>query len=267
MGSVDYSVAFGAGVLREGITRMKTTVFSATVVAIATSAAHAQQAVQWRVEDGGNGHWYQLQPKVGDWMICRSDSRARGGDLATPSTPSENEFLEGLVPAPQFPIWNRVFIGGRQALGAGPLDGWYWVDGSSWEFTDWEANQPNGGEGFLAMYRVSTACYWGDYGIDSSEINFYLIEWSADCNGDGIVDYGQILRGQLVDADSNGVPDSCECPGDVTGNDLVDGVDLAAILGAWGTDGQNQYDCDIDNDGIVSGTDLAFVLGGWGPCP
>jgi hypothetical protein len=44
-------------------------------------------------------------------------------------------------------------------------------------------------------------------------------------------------------------------------------VDLAAILGAWGTDGQNQYDCDIDNDGIVSGTDLAFVLGGWGPCP
>ena len=33
-----------------------------------------------------------------------------------------------------------------------------------------------------------------------------IIEWSM-CNGDGIVDYGQILDGTLTDADGNGVPD------------------------------------------------------------
>ena len=38
----------------------------------------------------------------------------------------------------------------------------------------------------------------------------FLVEWSADCNGDGIVDYGQILDGSLVDDNDNGVPDSCE---------------------------------------------------------
>ncbi|MEC9156814.1 MAG: DUF642 domain-containing protein, partial [Planctomycetota bacterium] len=38
----------------------------------------------------------------------------------------------------------------------------------------------------------------------------YIIEWSADCNGDGIVDYGQILDGTLSDEDGNGVPDCCE---------------------------------------------------------
>jgi hypothetical protein len=36
------------------------------------------------------------------------------------------------------------------------------------------------------------------------------LEWSADCNGDGIVDYGQILRGELEDLNGNGVPDICE---------------------------------------------------------
>jgi hypothetical protein len=38
----------------------------------------------------------------------------------------------------------------------------------------------------------------------------FLIEWSADCNGDGIIDYGQILRGELADLNGNGVPDVCE---------------------------------------------------------
>ncbi len=40
--------------------------------------------------------------------------------------------------------------------------------------------------------------------------NSALTEWSADCNNDGIVDYGQILNGTLADANANGVPDTCE---------------------------------------------------------
>jgi hypothetical protein len=38
----------------------------------------------------------------------------------------------------------------------------------------------------------------------------YVIEWEADCNGDGIVDYGQIHRGELDDDNANGIPDVCE---------------------------------------------------------
>ncbi|MFZ4748945.1 MAG: dockerin type I domain-containing protein [Phycisphaerales bacterium] len=57
------------------------------------------------------------------------------------------------------------------------------------------------------------------------------------------------------------------CGGDVSRNGFVDGVDLAAVLGAWGTDGHGQFECDVDGDGIVSGSDLAQVLGSWGPCP
>ena len=57
------------------------------------------------------------------------------------------------------------------------------------------------------------------------------------------------------------------CAGDVTGNGAVDGVDLAAVLGAWGTDGGGEFPCDVDHDGIVNGADLAQVLGSWGACP
>ena len=97
-----------------------------------------------------------------------------------------------------------------------------------------------------------------------------IIEWSADCNSDGITDYGQILNGQLIDTNGNGVPDVCEvdpCPGDISGNNVVNGVDLAALLDMWGTSGQGKFDCDIDNDGLVGGSDLAVVLDGWGLCP
>jgi hypothetical protein len=101
-------------------------------------------------------------------------------------------------------------------------------------------------------------------------VHGYVIEWSADCNGDGIVDYGQILQGQLVDADANGVPDVCEvdpCPGDITNGGTVDATDLSIVLAAWGTTGQGEFQADIDGSGLVDGGDLALVLGGWGPCP
>ena len=53
---------------------------------------------------------------------------------------------------------------------------------------------------------------WHDYPRDGyvDYWNGAIIEWSADCNGDGIVDYGQILRGELDDDNANGIPDVCE---------------------------------------------------------
>ncbi|MBM4224887.1 MAG: hypothetical protein FJ167_08870 [Gammaproteobacteria bacterium] len=57
------------------------------------------------------------------------------------------------------------------------------------------------------------SCYgkWADWpGSTTLVAPIALIEWSADCNNDGIVDYGQILSGQLADANANGVPDVCE---------------------------------------------------------
>ncbi|MEC8818695.1 MAG: hypothetical protein VXX30_06380 [Planctomycetota bacterium] len=57
------------------------------------------------------------------------------------------------------------------------------------------------------------------------------------------------------------VPD---CPGDATGDAVVDGQDLAAVLAAWGAD---VPDVDQNADGTIDGQDLAAVLAAWGlPC-
>jgi hypothetical protein len=263
-------------------------VASALLVFAIGSSAHAQQAVQWRVEDGGNGHWYQVTtPATLNWQQSQDAASAVGAHLATLTSSPETAWVTNLFRTTA-PGQEQAFVGGFQDRTAKdysePAGGWRWITGEPMTFTAWTSGNPSnvpfapcGCEDFMTIMSIASGNdVWNDvsdgFGVDPAQGGGVpsIIEWSADCNGDGIVDYGQILLGQLVDANNNGVPDSCEvdpCPADVTRNGVVDGVDLAAILGAWGTDGQNQYDCDIDNDGIVSGTDLAFVLGGWGPCP
>ena len=100
-----------------------------------------------------------------------------------------------------------------------------------------------------------------------------LWEWSADCNADGIVDFGQIRAGALEDLNGNNIPDCCEdgsscapCVADVIEDGDVNGVDLAAVINAWGTDGGKLPRTDIDRNGIIDGADLAILLSAWGAC-
>jgi len=51
------------------------------------------------------------------------------------------------------------------------------------------------------------------------------------------------------------------CPADLSGDGVVNGEDLAALLGAWGTP-----NADVNEDGATDGSDLAILLGGWGDC-
>ncbi len=53
------------------------------------------------------------------------------------------------------------------------------------------------------------------------------------------------------------------CEGDFDANGVVNAVDLAVILGAWGTSAA----CgDVDGSGVVNAADLAQLLGNWGSC-
>ncbi len=56
-------------------------------------------------------------------------------------------------------------------------------------------------------------------------------------------------------------PDAC--PADIDRNGTVDGVDLGAMLGNWGSFGSG----DLNLDGTVNGEDLGLLLGSWGVCP
>lgn len=147
-----------------------------------------------------------------------------------------------------------------------------WVTGEPLDYTNWSSNEPNNtdNEGNDSDY-AEMCCdgpNWGDWG--GNRLLPSIIEWSADCNNDGIVDYGQILNGTVSDVNQNGIPDSCESgggedddsvPGDFDGDGDLDLEDLAAIREELGI-----CAADINADGVVDGVDLAHVLGWWGVC-
>ncbi len=238
---------------------------------LVAGAANAQDAVQWRVEDGGNGHWYALIPQTLTWQAARDWCIAHGGDLATLESLEESTLVTATTSSP------HAWLGGYQDLQSPsyqePDGGWTWITGQPMSFSAWNSGEPNnfppGFEGSLAT--VYGTDRWADLPEDWT-LHFH-IEWSADCNSDGIVDFGQIRSGELDDANANNIPDCCEngticgCPADIVQDGIVNGVDLAAVINAWGTDGGKLPRCDVNHDGIVDGADLAQVLGSWGTCP
>ncbi len=57
--------------------------------------------------------------------------------------------------------------------------------------------------------------------------------------------------------------DCVECPGDASGDGVVDVVDLVQVIEWWGT--ADTY-ADVNSDGTVDVQDLVAVIIAWGPC-
>jgi hypothetical protein len=245
------------------------------------------QAVLWRNENGGNGHWYQLRMagRGHTWTECRNNAVLAGGHLATVTTAQENQWIASL--ANRFPdAWvpdggHGPILGGFQTISNGPpAENWRWVTDEPWNFTEWAAYEPNdfgcspagAPESYLA-YR-NHGSVWNDI-ENAPDCSFgwlvpsYIVEFDADCNHDNIVDYGQIMTGQLADANANGVPDVCEGPSchdaDLFRDGIVNGADLGILLAQWGPANSGTVS-DINHDGRVDGSDLGILLSFWGPC-
>merc|ERR1712185_677016 len=119
-----------------------------------------------------------------------------GGYLASLTSAEENQFIVDRYE--ENPL-TRPWIGLRQTPGAAEPDGgWEWVNGEPFDYENWSKGEPNGGpnenEANIWLYDddpnrpIGT---WNDYRVPYPDGG--IIEWSADCNQDGIVDYGQIL--------------------------------------------------------------------------
>lgn len=81
----------------------------------------------------------------------------------------------------------------------------------------------------------------------------------GDVNGDGSAD---LLVATLGSDSVVVLLNLTRDPIDLNGNGVIDGVDLAILLSAWGTDGV-QSGADLNGDGIVNGADLAMLLANW----
>ena len=55
------------------------------------------------------------------------------------------------------------------------------------------------------------------------------------------------------------------CP-DINQDGIVEGADLALLLGSWGTCPALPCPADVNQDGLVDGADLSHLLSYCGPC-
>jgi formylglycine-generating enzyme required for sulfatase activity len=253
---------------------------AAVAAGMLTAGAQAGDAVQWRVEDGGNGHWYAQNNDPLTWEQAVAAAEARGGILASTTSAPELAFVRSALLSDGRVSW----LGGTIDCSAasGPCcEGchWRWISGEPFDVS-W--NGWNGDNSYATERLVTNGVEFDDMCSPCPVQDFRppsIIEWSADCNSDGIVDYGQIRDGTFADANTNGVPDLCECAthpelgacrcaGDVVNDGTVNGADLGTLLAYWGptTSGSFSRASDINDDGRVDGSDLGVMLSNWGPC-
>jgi hypothetical protein len=118
----------------------------------------------------------------------------------------------------------------------------------------------------LQRYHVQSGLFQRSFYIldqmSPDTVAFGLMPASdQDCNANMRIDTCEIAAGELDDANGNGVPDVCECLGDLDGDGLVGVDDLLAVVAGWGGP-----DGDVDGNGTTDADDLLALLARWGGC-
>jgi hypothetical protein len=99
--------------------------------------------IQWKVEEGGNGHYYELvtTPAL-NWYEAKGYAEALGGYLVTITSEEENIWVYDKMGS------NSIWLGGIDKEGNGI---WTWITNEIWSYTSWNTDEPNslGIENFL----------------------------------------------------------------------------------------------------------------------
>ena len=136
----------------------------ATAMLLGAGVARADSA---KVTFEGNGHAYQRFDRSMGWYQARSFCLAKGGYLATITSPEEQDFVWSQVGL-DGPHNGGIWLGGIRRKAGG---GFRWITGEPFSYSHWEAGEPNnwpavpgGGEDYLTFYHasVSTAGTWND---------------------------------------------------------------------------------------------------------
>ena len=97
-----------------------------------------------------NGHCYEavLAPGL-SWQAAKTACEAKGGYLVTITSAKENTFVFSLVSGNNafwfldgFGNGLGPWLGGYQQPGSQPDEGWKWVTGEPFDYTNWDVDQP-----------------------------------------------------------------------------------------------------------------------------
>ncbi len=131
------------------------------------------------------GHRYELVRSYPTWEQARDQAAARGGHLATITSPEEADALVNAFGHRLNGTYANFWIGGFRKDEGSP---WRWVTGEPFTFTDWDRGEPNSDQfpSYLGLWR---------HFADSAQVNWvdgpyqghgfecwrgYIIEWEQE---------------------------------------------------------------------------------------
>ncbi|MEE9131330.1 MAG: C-type lectin domain-containing protein [Phycisphaerales bacterium] len=161
-----------------------------------------------------NGHAYAVVLQQMSWEGARDVAASQlllgvPGHLATITSADENDFVVSVINAfesLQDVQHNLLWLGGEQIPHnePKPAEGWTWITGERWSYTNWAPGEPNdaaGGEYYLAIYGNGnpdqTPGTWND-DLSGAGNTGFIIEWTTpscpwDFDGDGVVGASDLL--------------------------------------------------------------------------
>lgn len=163
------------------------------------------QWTEWPVSAGGNGHVYLavISETLISWQEAEQFARSAGGYLATITSAAENAFVLGLANSPEYFLSGKgPAFGGYQKTGSSePAEGWAWVTGEPWDYSNWATSQPDnngGGEQEDSIHMLSDG-KWNDKGSVGLYHYSYIIEKEV-CTPHKARATAQLVNGFVVGA-------------------------------------------------------------------
>ena len=164
------------------------TVMVLFIICAALASVQPIQAspIEWKAENGGNGHWYDIVFYLGSWDDAKIQAENQiwngmKGYLATLTSAEENSFVWNNFP------YGNAFLGGYQYnRDLEPSGNWAWLTGEPWQYTNWHPSEPNDGVGYpkilheehLEFKGITTTGEWND--IDETIRASYIVEYEAN---------------------------------------------------------------------------------------
>ena len=116
------------------------------MVFLASTSKIFATPIQWKIEDGGNGHWYDVAHMTINWTNAKALTESLffndyQGHLATITSALENLWLTDIFGESEL---HYHWLGGYQPPGSSEPDGgWSWVTGEEWNYDNWWYYEPN----------------------------------------------------------------------------------------------------------------------------
>ena len=120
-----------------------------------------------------NGNTYKVYNSGKSWKEAKEWCEKQGGHLATITSAGEWNTIKNLL-STKFNTY--CWLGAENTSGT-----WKWVTGESFSFSDWDVNQPDGGdEHYLGTHNTNSILKsdkWNDFAVNSDRIGGFVCEF------------------------------------------------------------------------------------------